>query len=212
MRTRKLLFAAVLASLLSVPVAALAQSSGGPAPDKRALASGSNKLRSYGSTGAQEMQEKPSDPLVPVYAIVLCLLIGGGCLPVAMKLMKENNQRLADEATFGRNPDGVGEPVSRRAGPRNAGGSDELARLGDDGDGAESPGMPRLSPEEVHERVWYKLQDSQKWLSAEGVARLAKLDVEQVREELKLLAQDDYIEESRDKTGRPIYKMKPNQG
>lgn len=205
MRTRKLLFVAVLASLLAMPaVTALAQPSGN-APDKRALASGSNKLRSFGSTGSQEIKETPKDPMVPLYALVLCLLIGGGCLPVAMKLMKENNKRLADEATFGRNPDGVGEPVSKRAGPRGGGTSDKLARVGDAGE--ESPSMPRLSPEEVHERVWYKLQEVQKFLSAEGVAKLAKLDLEQTREELQMLAKDGYLEVGRDKSGRPIYRI-----
>ena len=152
----------------------------------------------------------PKDPMTPFYAVILCLLIGAGCLPVAMKLMKENNKRLADEATFGRNPEGVGEPVSKRAGPRGGGTSDKLARVGDAGE--ESPSMPRLSPEEVHERVWYKLQEVQKFLSAEGVAKLAKLDLEQTREELQMLAKDGYLEVGRDKSGRPIYRILEEDG
>lgn len=223
-RTALALLAFILVAMLCAPVA-LAQNSKranmrdytpsnqsqGSAPvDKRAMARGGSQLKDFGSSGKRV--EKKGDPMVPIYALGLVLFLVGGCTPFAMKLIKENNKRLADEASFGRNPEGVGEPVSRGASPRrkDAGGNpgSGLAKLDDAVGEEDKPSVPLASPEEVHEKVWYTLGDAGKWLSAEGVARLAKLDVEQCREELKMLAEDGHIDESKDRTGRPIYKAR----
>ena len=226
MRIVQMFAALVLACLLLAP-AAFAQGKRGNmgmkdfeytpssgdsgAVDKRAAVSGGKNLRSF--DGSDELEKKKKgDPLTPVYALGLIFAICLCCAPVAIKLYSDNKKRLENEAAFGRNPEGVGEPVSRKAADqsrrgRNASNSSALARTDEAGDEEEMPSIPLASPEEVHNKVWYTLADANKWLSAEGVARLAKLDLEQVRAELANLAQDGHIESSKDRTGRPIYKF-----
>ena len=173
------------------------------AEDKRSLAKGNaGKLRSYDHADEIAAQKPPSDPYTILYGVLLALFIGMCCAPVMFKLQRDNKKRLADEASFGRNGEGSGDAAaaSGRDGP-----SDGLAVLDDAGE--RHPSVPRVSADELRERVWNTLIDAQKWLSAEGVARLAKLDPDQARGELQDLARDGHIEQSKDRTGRPIYKM-----
>lgn len=175
--------------------------------EKKSLARGSaGQLRSYDQSDAEHIHQRPRDPYTPLYAIGLILFLSLCCLPVGMKLHRDNQKRLAAEASFGRNQEGSGMSENKsRYDATLDGSSDKLATLGDNANN--KPSVPLVSPDELRERVWNILIDAQKWLSAEGVARLAQLDPEQAREELQTLVQEGHIEHSKDRTGRPIYKM-----
>lgn len=191
--------------------------------DKRAAVNGNRKLRAVSEPG-DELAKKKSNPKKPLYALGLAMFLILGCSPLALKLFRENKERLNNQNAFGRNPEGVGEPVyapkkrtdaggvragsDPRRGRRNASSdSNALARTDEDYGASEKPAMPLVSPEELHEKVWYTLADSGKWLTAESVARMAKLDLEQVREELAALAEEQHIDSTKDRVGRPMYKF-----
>lgn len=178
------------------------------AEEKRSLARGpGGDLRNYGQSELDQIkQQRPKDPYRVLYAAALCLFLFVCCAPVAMKLYRDNQKRLAAEATFGRNAaGGEGAAAQSRYTVEAGGASNKLATLESGADNM--PSVPLVSPEELRERVWNTLLDAQKWLSAEGVARLAKLDPEQTRGELQELVREGHIELSKDRTGRPIYKM-----
>lgn len=177
--------------------------------DKRRLAHGAGaNLRSYGQSELDEIANKrPKDPLIPLYAIGLGAFLFVFCAPFAIKLYRDNQKRLEAEATFGRNTESGEAPAAGRGryAADEGASSNKLATL--DANDESKPSVPLVSSDELRERVWNTLLDAQKWLSAEGVARLAKLDPEQTRGELQELAQEGHIELSKDRTGRPIYKM-----
>ena len=197
------------------------QGSSGPV-DKRAAVNGNKQLR-VDPTSDEAKEKKTGNPNKPFYVIGLILFILAGCSPFAVRLFRENNERLAAQNAFGRNPDGVGEPVHAPKKKPSAGegriGSDPrkrrassadssaLARTDENYGAEEKPSVPLVSPEELHEKVWYTLADSGKWMTAESVARVAKLDLEQVREELTALAEEQHIESTKDRVGRPMYKF-----
>jgi hypothetical protein len=174
--------------------------------DKRSLARGpSGELRNFDQSEDMKAMQRPKDPYTPLYALLLVLFLALCCAPVAIKLHGDHKKRLAAESSFGRNSGG--SPAKDRFDTSNDGPSDKLATL-DTLHGEENkPSVPLVSPDELRDRVWNTLLDAQKWLSVEGVARLAKLDPEQTRGELQELAQEGHIEKSKDRTGRPIYKM-----
>ena len=178
------------------------------AEEKRSLARGpGGNLRNYGQSDLEQIErQRPRDPYTVLYALALCLFLFVVCAPFAIKLYRDNQRRLAAEATFGRNPAGGEASAVQSRYARDDGNSyNKLATL--ESSAENRPSVPLVSPDELRDRVWNTLIDAQKWLSAEGVARLAKLDPEQARGELQELVREGHIELSKDRTGRPIYKM-----
>ncbi len=178
------------------------------AEERRRLArGGGGNLRSYGQSELDQIaRQQPKNPLRFMYGLALVLFIFLFCAPFALKLYRDNQKRLAAEASFGRNSEGGAAAAAQSRYSADLGStSNKLATLEESAENR--PSVPLVSPEELRERVWNTLLDAQKWLSAEGVARLARLDPEQARGELQELVREGHIELSKDRTGRPIYKM-----
>ncbi len=172
-------------------------------------AAGIQDLNAYGAS-----KEPPPKPF-PWYAVLLGVLVMGAMTPFALKMYKSTHRELEDMSTFGRGKGG--------------------ARGVEGGEGADAPALGRRPParalkakqqaakEKEREQaaaeagestprdlVWDAISSSNgSWVTGDWVATTAGLDAASANDEIAALVSEGYLEEARDRAGKPVYRTAP---
>ncbi|HEY3445633.1 MAG TPA: hypothetical protein VGK67_04670 [Myxococcales bacterium] len=173
-------------------------------------AAGIQDLNAFGAA-----KEPPPKPF-PWAAVLLAVLIMGALTPVALKMYKSTHRELEDLSTFGRGKDakkgvaaGEGDPApafGRRPPARALKAANEKKKEKEEApaEAAEGePGTPR-------DLVWDAVSGSNgSWVTADWVATTAGLDAGAANDEIAALVSEGYLEEARDRAGKPVYRTPP---
>lgn len=169
-------------------------------------AAGIQDLSAYGAS-----KEPPPKPF-PWYAVLLGALIMVALAPVGFKMYKSTHKDLDDLSTFGRGKGGkavaAGEgeaapAFGRRPPARALKAAKEKAK--EEVVEAEAPegGTPR-------DLVWDAVSGSNgSWVTADWVATTAGIDADVATDEIAALVAEGYLEEARDRAGKPVYRTAP---
>jgi hypothetical protein len=170
-------------------------------------------IQDLGAFGASK--EPPPKPF-PWAAVVLGLLVMGAISPFALKMYKGTRKDLEDQSTFGmgkgaRRGVEAGEaaeapslgrrPPARalKAAKEKEAASETRMLSGDDVPG----GAPR-------DLVWDAISGANgSWVTADWVATTAGLGAAESSDELAALVSEGYLEEARDRAGKPVFRTVP---
>ncbi|MGC4113884.1 MAG: hypothetical protein QM765_04355 [Myxococcales bacterium] len=175
-------------------------------------AAGIQDLNAYGAS-----KEPPPKPF-PWIAVLLGVIIMGALTPVALKMYKSTHKELEDLSTFGRGKggakgveagEGADAPSLGRRPPARALKAKQQAKEKEEAAAAaaQEAGGESSSPRDL---VWDAISGSNgSWVTADWVATTAGLAAAQANDEIAALVSEGYLEEARDRAGKPVYRSAP---
>lgn len=164
----------------------------------RRKAAGIQDVQRFGA--AAEPKKKP----FPWMAIGLVALVALATVPFARKMVKSTRRDLEDQATFGitkgreeSSGESASPRTSRRPPARSAQAAANETRI------VEVEAVQR-SPRDA---IWDVIATSGAWMHADEIAAGARLGDSEAADELAALVSEGYLQENRDRAGKPIFKV-----
>lgn len=166
-------------------------------------------FQDLGSFGAQK--EPPPKPF-PWLAIGLGFLIVLGLAPVGFKMYKSTRKDLEDQSTFGmtkarqemKDAQGAAPAGLSRRPPARALKDKNKQEAGGETRMLSTEDVPGNTPRDV---VWDTVSGANgNWVTADWVATNAGLPASEASDELAALVQEGYLQEARDRAGKPVFR------
>jgi hypothetical protein len=144
---------------------------------------------------------------------VVALLVAS---PFAYRMFKSTRSDLQDQATFGLSgarrgadeapEEGAAAParIARRP-PARAAGETRIVKT-PVAPGAEAK-PPPSAPARARDRIWDAVTAANSWVSVEWVSTQSGLSSEVVADEIGALAQEGYLQQTRDRAGKPVFRV-----
>ncbi len=222
MRTRKL----AILFLLMLPLSAGAQKRpevreySGPTEGPSEAEIAAAKRRATGNIDVKEYGKSalPKEKPIPWMAIGLGFLVLLALSPLAYKTFLSTRKDLEDQATFGRKgttpPDEKGassedkpRPAVRRAQQQAAAPNGEESPQQKANETRMIDASALNASANARDLVWNALSQAGQWVSAEWVAKQAKLPAGTTQGEIDTLVAEGYLEQTKDKSGRPVFRV-----
>jgi hypothetical protein len=159
----------------------------------------------FGVTAAPK--EKP----FPWIAMGLALTAGVIATPFGYRMYKSTRAALEDQSTFGLKSGrrsesaaagkAAGDASARKRPPARGAGE---TRIIDTGKVAERS-LPGAAS--ARDAIWDAMASANAWVSVDWVASTVGFSATEVAEEIRVLEEEGYLKENRDKSGKPVFRV-----
>lgn len=147
-------------------------------------------------------KEAPKEKPFPWKGIGLASLVLLVAFPFGFRMYRSTRQDLEDQATFGLK----GSAHERE---EKAKGGDKGSRRSPTRKKAEAakPAADAEPVADARDAVWGAISSANNWVGADWVASSAGIPVGQASSELSTLVEEGYVEETRDRSNKPVYRI-----
>jgi len=162
----------------------------------RRRAAGIQEVQGFG------VQKEPKRKPFPWLAVSMALLFAMALSPIAYRLFKSTRKDLEEHSTFGLK--GSRREAREKEGPPS------ISRRPPARSGKPAQGETRIVADmgrTPRDAVWDAMGSAKSWVTAEWVASTASLGPSEAVDELAALAQEGFLQESQDRSGKQVFRI-----
>jgi hypothetical protein len=172
--------------------------------EARKKAAGIQDVKTFGAVSAKKETPIPWRGLGLAALLLIC------AVPAGYQLYKSTRRDLEDQTTFGvkgkthpaaSHRSGKRPPARAKAGASAGGGETRIVDVAEVAEASANAG--------ARDAIWDAISSAPSWVNLDWVSEASNISVIETEDELSALVEEGYVEEKRDRTGKPIFRVVP---